>query len=584
MVDRDDDMIERDQEEEETEQKIINEGPSPTPPAQALSEAMLPGDAFIKDEEIKSEDTLSQGVKSEDTLSQGVKSEDTLSQGVKSEDAKSEDTLSQGVKIEDTLSQGIQAVQSEDELSPAWSLSAWPSLFSPPKTPSPSPQASENLSSLSSPVPISNEKQRANYNIYKEYKVWKKNAHFLYDVIISTALDWPTLTTQWLPDVQAPGTHPSGSAPDKDYTTHRVLIGTHTEGGAPNYLQIATVTLPTRKPPKAEDYDEETGEIGGYGRTKGKAQASNIKFSIVQKIDHPGEVNKARYSQKNPNIIATHCTDGTVAIWDRTKHSSIPTGLISPQIQLTGHTAEGFGLAWSPHHEQMLVSGSEDKTVRVWDLSQYSKSSKQLSASRVYTHHASVVNDVEYHPFHKDLIGTVSDDLTMSILDTRSPKDEAQVSAVNGHRDAINAIAFNPKVETVIATGSADCTIAIWDLRNLKNKLHTCEGHKDHVTSLEWSPHDESILGSASYDRRICFWDLSRVGEEQTPEDAEDGAPELLFMHGGHTNRISDFSWNKNEPWVLISAAEDNLVQCWKPSEAIVHRDTEDVPTDELEQ
>lgn len=171
------------------------------------------------------------------------------------------------------------------------------------------------------------------------------------------------------------------------------------------------------------------------------------------------------------------------------------------------------------------------------DIGQYSKSSKQMPASRIYTHHAAVCNDVEYHPSHKDLIGTVSDDLTMAILDTRSPEDKAAVSAVNGHRDAINAIAFNPKSDYVIATGSADCTIAIWDIRNLKAKLHTCEGHRDHVTSLEWSPHDESILGSASYDRRICFWDLSRVGEEQTPEDAEDGPPELLFMHGGHTNR-----------------------------------------------
>lgn len=35
-----------------------------------------------------------------------------------------------------------------------------------------------------------------------EYKTWKKNAPFLYDMILSTALDWPTLTTQWLPDKQ----------------------------------------------------------------------------------------------------------------------------------------------------------------------------------------------------------------------------------------------------------------------------------------------------------------------------------------------------------------------------------------------
>lgn len=35
--------------------------------------------------------------------------------------------------------------------------------------------------------------------IQEEYKVWKKNAPFLYDVLISHALDWPSLTTQWLP-------------------------------------------------------------------------------------------------------------------------------------------------------------------------------------------------------------------------------------------------------------------------------------------------------------------------------------------------------------------------------------------------
>lgn len=38
--------------------------------------------------------------------------------------------------------------------------------------------------------------------INEEYKAWKKNAPFLYDMILSTALDWPTLTTQWFPDVQ----------------------------------------------------------------------------------------------------------------------------------------------------------------------------------------------------------------------------------------------------------------------------------------------------------------------------------------------------------------------------------------------
>jgi len=287
---------------------------------------------------------------------------------------------------------------------------------------------------------------------------------------------------------------------------------------------------------------------------------------------------------QNPNLIATMCTDGKVLVWDRTKHSSIPNGTVDPQMTLEGHKKEGFGLSWSPHENGHLASGCEDSTVRLWDITQYTKTSKTLRPSRTYTHHSATVNDVQHHPLHSSLIGTVSDDLTLQIIDVRNSSTSTSATQGSGHQDAINALSFNPASEYVVATGSADRTIGIWDLRNLKYKLHALEGHQDSVTSLAWHPFEEAILGSSSYDRRVIFWDLSRVGEEQTPEDAEDGPPELLFMHGGHTNRVSDFSWNLNDPWVVCSAAEDNLIQVWKVANAIVGKDADDVPTEELEQ
>jgi histone-binding protein RBBP4 len=61
------------------------------------------------------------------------------------------------------------------------------------------------------------------------------------------------------------------------------------------------------------------------------------------------------------------------------------------------------------------------------------------------------------------------------------------------------------------------------------------------------------------------------------------GAPEILFMHGGHTNRISDFSWNLHNPWVIASAADDNLLQVWRVAEAIVGSDEDDVAMTEIE-
>ena len=37
--------------------------------------------------------------------------------------------------------------------------------------------------------------------INEEYKIWKKNTPFLYDLVMTHALEWPSLTAQWLPDI-----------------------------------------------------------------------------------------------------------------------------------------------------------------------------------------------------------------------------------------------------------------------------------------------------------------------------------------------------------------------------------------------
>ena len=37
--------------------------------------------------------------------------------------------------------------------------------------------------------------------INEEYKIWKKNTPFLYDLVMTHALEWPSLTAQWLADV-----------------------------------------------------------------------------------------------------------------------------------------------------------------------------------------------------------------------------------------------------------------------------------------------------------------------------------------------------------------------------------------------
>ncbi|KAF3912839.1 Coronin-6 [Arthrobotrys entomopaga] len=403
--------------------------------------------------------------------------------------------------------------------------------------------------------------------INEEYKTWKKNAPFLYDLILSTALEWPTLTTQWFPDKQ--------EHEGKNFFTHRLLIGTHTSGERQNYLQIADVQLP--KPMTDIDpreYDEAREEIGGY------SGGDETRWHVKQKILHEGEVNKARYSPLKIDLIATMSVSGNVYIFDRTKHESDGTKF-KPQMQLQGHSKEGYGLDWSPKVDGLLLTGSEDHTICQWDLTGYSRSNTIIKPTQTYNIHHAIVNDVRWHPVHQTLFGSAADDRTLKLTDTRTG-DQANYSVV-AHGDAVNSLAFHPASEYIVASGSADKTIALWDLRNFKHKLHVLEGHQGDVLNLQWHPHEEPILASSSTDRRIIFWDLTKIGEEQTPEDQEDGPPELLFMHGGHTNRVSDFSWNLNDPWVMASAAEDNLLQVWKVAGAIVGREDEDITEEELQ-
>ncbi len=57
-----------------------------------------------------------------------------------------------------------------------------------------------------------------------------------------------------------------------------------------------------------------------------------------------------------------------------------------------------------------------------------------------------------------------------------------------------------------------------------------------------------------------------------------------LYMHGGHTMRVSDISWNKNDDWVMCSASEDNLIEVWRAARTAVNVMPKAVVNRELEE
>ncbi|KAI3621980.1 retinoblastoma binding protein 4 [Moniliophthora roreri] len=368
--------------------------------------------------------------------------------------------------------------------------------------------------------------------LINEYR--KKNAPYLYDLVITHALDWPSLTCQWFPDKESPA--------NKSYTIHRLLLGTHTSGQAQDYLQIATVSIPKRDNSASaqklsrNDYDDERGELGGHTIPPAP------RIQVTQKINHAGEVNRARYMPQNPDLIATKAVSGEVLVFDRTKHPSEPErdGIWTCLEPDEGRTCVG------------RVGGYDTKT--------------SIEPTSVFKGHTAVVGDVDWHATKENVFASVGDDKMLMIWDTRTPGEPQ--TKVQAHDREILAVACSPASEHLIVTGSGDHTAVLHDIRSPYKKLHVFEGHQDEVLHLAWSPHNPTIFASASSDRRVNVWDLSLIGQEQTPDDQEDGPPELLFVHGGHTSRPTDFCWapGEGENWTAASTSEDNVVMIWQPT------------------
>jgi len=460
--------------------------------------------------------------------------------------------------------------------------------------------------------------------INAEYKIWKKNTPYLYDFVMTHSLEWPSLTCQWLPTVK--GDDSSSGDRTTEYVEHSLL---HTTGEQ-NYLMIGSVNLPkndavidhrqdgagnassaaastndtaansatatttTSAVAVAANYDDDKGELGGFGSNSGTTTpaAKAGRIEIRMKIKHEGEVNRARHMPQNHFIVASRGPNPELYIWDVSRHPSFPedNSVFAPQgVLVGGHTREGYGLAWSPHTEGRLISGSEDGSVCLWDvtasIAKGSKSGTQINPLSTFRCHTDVVEDVDWHPKDANLIGSVGDDCRICIWDVREKNPTKAVHTVEkAHDGYVNGLAFNPVNEFMLATGSADKTVALWDMRNLKTKMQTLSGHTDQVLNVEWAPFNESILASCSQDRRVNIWDLSRIGMEQSPQDAEDGPPELLFIHGGHTGKVCDFSWNGNDEWTVASVSEDNVLQVWNMAEEIYAEDVEELMETEDEE
>jgi WD40 repeat protein len=138
-----------------------------------------------------------------------------------------------------------------------------------------------------------------------------------------------------------------------------------------------------------------------------------------------------------------------------------------------------------------LVTGADDKTVRVWDVD----TGKEKAAFRG---HAEPVVFVACGPDGKS-VASVSKDGALKLWDVRAGKEIPTLK----HQKGVRCAAFSPDAK-YLAVGGDDGVVTVFAAGQEQARLR---GHNDSVRALAFSPDGRTIV-SGSQDKAVKLWQL----------------------------------------------------------------------------
>ncbi len=239
------------------------------------------------------------------------------------------------------------------------------------------------------------------------------------------------------------------------------------------------------------------------------------------------------------STIATAAANGQIVVYDINR----------PGVELARlheHNRQVHRVAFNPHQGALLLSGSQDATIRLWDLRDLAGDRSVMTCrSRFkYPGNNEGVRDLRWSPTNGVEFAAATDNGVIQRWDFR--RDNAPILKINAHEKTCHSIDWHPDGKHLVS-GGADKNVKVWDFsstdRRMKSSLQLRAPRG--ILNVRWRPACWASEGrnagswqctqlATSYDHqdpRIHVWDLRRPFMPFREVDRYETAPTAMLWH-----------------------------------------------------
>ena len=261
------------------------------------------------------------------------------------------------------------------------------------------------------------------------------------------------------------------------------------------------------------------------------------------------------------NFVAIGTFDPEIEVWDVDMIDAVyPTVILEgrkkskksveneEKSMLRGHTDAVMSLSWNALHPHLLLSGSADNSIKLWDL-------KRKVCIKTFTHHTGKVQVVQWNPHEANVALSASYDRSAQIFDCTTGALLFQLE-LRGDAEQAKWSPHSPRMCAL--TDESGLVQIVVDYKD-SQEIVRIQAHEKAVSALDWSPLVPGLFLTGSIDKTVKLWSMNVMTKEI----------ECLAQRELGTGKVFTASFSPDNPYLVLAAGGKGKPVVWNVAKRV---------------